>query len=99
MDSTRIERDTKVIQKMFWAGFFFLPWLWILVLINFRRELFDSSTPRAMRSYLIYSAIGSVIFTALFLAWVVAFQLNWRYWGHVGSQLLIYTPDTQWWNY
>ncbi len=54
---------------------------------------FSSSRPADLRR----SAIGAAIMTVVFVAWVTVFQTTWRSWGNVGSQLLIWTPDSRWW--
>lgn len=95
---TQSEQDTRVAKIMFTAGCFFLPWLWILLLIHYRMELLDRTAPAALRGYLFASAAGTVIVTALFLTWVILFQLNWQSWGQVGLSLLIYVPSLDsWW--
>ena len=95
---TQEEHNTRVAKIMFVAGCFFLPWLWILLLIHYRMELLDQAAPAALRRYLFASAAGTVVTTALFLTWVVMFQLNWQSWGQVGLSLLIYAPSSDaWW--
>lgn len=92
------ERDTQIAKTMFVAGLFCLPWLWILLLLRYWRDLLDVRTPARMRFYLISSALGTIVMTALFLSWVILFQLNWQSWGHIGLNLLIYVPSADvWW--
>lgn len=42
--------------------------------------------------------MGLAISIALFVSWVVYFQQNWRNWGNLGLNMLIYIPDdAAWW--
>lgn len=41
--------------------------------------------------------IGLAISVALFVSWVVIFQQQWRNWGTLGLNMLIYVPDATWW--
>jgi hypothetical protein len=97
---THDERDVAVARKLFWAGCAFLPWLWIMCLLHYRERWFDAGAPPALRWYLRAQAVGLVLATAAFVAWEVVFQLGWRSWGALGTNMLIYVPGsdaTQWW--
>lgn len=90
-------RDAAVARKLFWAGCACLPWLWVLCLLHYRAKLWDARTHPALRWYLRAQACGLVLSTAAFVAWVTVFQMRWRGWGDLGTNLLIYVPDTRWW--
>lgn len=95
---TRDEQDVTVARKMFFAGCAFLPWLWIMCLLHFRSRLWDKEAPAALRWYLRAQLIGLVIVTVGFIAWVVSFQQQWRSWGSIGANMLVYAPNqAQWW--
>lgn len=47
---TRDERDVSIAKKIFIAGCFFLPWLWILLLLRYRSRYFEADCPPALRS-------------------------------------------------
>jgi presenilin enhancer 2 len=53
MDPTEdiMDSNTKidVAKKMFYGGFLFLPWLWIVNYLLFRKDLTRQSTPEAVK--------------------------------------------------
>lgn len=46
----RLKEKVNVARKMFWGGCAFLPFLWMVNLIYFRKELLSSSTPAPLKS-------------------------------------------------
>jgi len=46
---TRDERDVSVARKLFFAGCLLLPWLWILLLIHYRRRYFERDCPAQLQ--------------------------------------------------
>lgn len=43
------EADTAVARRLFIAGCFLLPWLWIVMLVHFRKRIFDKDAPPMLR--------------------------------------------------
>ena len=46
----RLKEQVNVARKMFWGGCALLPFLWMVNLIYFRKELMSSSTPAPLKS-------------------------------------------------
>ncbi len=46
---SRDELDTSICRKIFWGGCLLLPFLWLLLLIRYRKRWFDRDSPPAMR--------------------------------------------------
>lgn len=47
-----------------------------------------------------YAALGFVVYTALFLVWIIIFQTQWQSWGALGINGLVWQPSAyQWWLY
>lgn len=44
-----VHPDVIIARKLFFAGCAFLPWLWILCLMHYRRQLFDKSALPELR--------------------------------------------------
>lgn len=100
MDLRKIKDEDKVVlcKKYYWAGFFFLPFLWLINSVWFFNEAFrkPAYTEQPMiKSYVIRSMIGSILWTVAIVAWVTVFQLNRVSWGIVGEDLSFTIPKGQ----
>lgn len=76
-------------------GFLLLPWLWAVNCLYFWPVLWKSSAhphphPQ-LRYYVVGSAYGFLVFTALLSSWALTFALGGeRLFGHVWNELLMY---------
>jgi hypothetical protein len=43
------EADITTARRLFIAGCFLLPWLWIVMLIHYRKRIFDKDAPPELR--------------------------------------------------
>jgi len=77
------------------GGFFFLPFLWFVNAIWFFNEAFRKSAyeeQKMIKSYVIRSAIGAIIWAAGLIAWIVVFQLKRAEWGEFADSLSFIIP-------
>jgi len=82
-------------RKYFFGGFALLPFLWFVNVVWFFREAFivpAYEQQKQIRTYLIRSGIGVLVWTAIIAAWVTVFQMNRADWGATGDQLSFIIP-------
>jgi len=82
-------------RKYFFGGFALLPFLWFVNVVWFFREAFivpAYEQQKQIRTYLIRSGIGVLVWTAIIAAWVTVFQMNLADWGATGDQLSFIIP-------
>lgn len=87
------EESLKQAQNFFRFGFILLPWLWAVNCLYFWPVLRKSSAHShpQLRYYVVGSAIGFLIFTALLSSWALTFALGGDHlFGHVWNDLVMY---------
>uniref|UniRef100_T1IP80 Gamma-secretase subunit PEN-2 n=1 Tax=Strigamia maritima TaxID=126957 RepID=T1IP80_STRMM len=97
MDLGKMKNEQKLYLCRWYyrGGFLFLPFLWFVNFFwffneAFRKQAFDEQ--RQIRSYVIRSAIGSLFWTAVFIAWVVVFQTHRAGWGETADYMSFIIP-------
>eukprot|EP00045_Choanoeca_perplexa_P000766 m.16010 g.16010 ORF g.16010 m.16010 type:complete len:95 (-) comp10527_c0_seq1:206-490(-) len=90
MDLNRASEEDKlkVCRYYFYGGFLFLPWLWIVNAVWFFNE---SRTNSKIRSMVIVSALGAVVWMAALIAWAIIYQNNRADWEN-GDKLAVVIP-------
>jgi presenilin enhancer 2 len=84
-----------ICRKYYMAGFAFLPLLWLINAIWFYRQAFKVEPypqQAQIRTYVIRSAIGTVIWTVIIVAWNITFQLLRTKMGPIGDYLTFVSP-------
>ena len=85
-DDALQEDDVVVARKLYKAGFFLLPWLWFVLVVNF----YSKSKQNAQLAYYVKRAsLGFLVATLVLVTWIAVFQVYWRSWGQVGVSLLV----------
>lgn len=97
MDLTRTQDQDKLdlCRKYYYGGFALLPFLWFINAVWFFNEAFrQPSYPqqKQIRSYVIRSGIGAVVWTIAIIAWIVTFQLNRADWGATADYMSFIMP-------
>lgn len=73
--------DVSAARKMFYAGFAFLPFVWFLNWIQFRKLANTPSAPDNFKFYIRGSLIGWIISFAMWGIWLAVFYSNLYGWG------------------
>lgn len=97
MDLKRVKNEEKLdlCRKYYLGGFFLLPFLWIVNSIWFFQEAFLKSQydqQRQIRTYVIRSILGSLVWIAVIVTWVVIFQLKRAEWGATADYISFIIP-------
>ncbi|KAL7223401.1 hypothetical protein ACSBR1_024952 [Camellia fascicularis] len=78
-------------RRFFKFGFFFMPFLWALNCLYFWPVLRHSRSFPQFRHYVVGSAVGFVVFTALLSSWALTFAIGGeRLFGPVWNELVMY---------
>jgi len=84
------------IHFYFLGGFLALPFLWFVNAIWFFKYAFlkpHFEEQAAIRQYVIRSAIGSFVWIAALVAWVIVYQLNRASWGATADYFTFVIPQ------
>uniref|UniRef100_A0A0D6R6Y5 Gamma-secretase subunit PEN-2 n=1 Tax=Araucaria cunninghamii TaxID=56994 RepID=A0A0D6R6Y5_ARACU len=85
------EESVKQARNFFYGGFFLLPWLWFLNVFYFWPTLRHPSSFSNIRPYVVWSAIGFVVYTVVLLSWALAFSVGGeQLFGSVWKHLAVY---------
>ena len=99
IDSDSEERDNderrRVSTRLFYGGCFFLPWVWILNALYFRKILLNRSGDAIVRRNCVLGLIGASIWVVAFIVWVCVYQTMWSSWGSFGQTISIVYPKGQ----
>ncbi|KAK9753845.1 Presenilin enhancer-2 subunit of gamma secretase [Popillia japonica] len=97
MDLSKMSNDKKLdlCRHYFKAGFALLPFVWAVNAVwffneAFKRDQYDEQ-PQIKR-YVIYSAIGSILWSIIIAIWIIVFQVYRVSWGAIGDNLSFIIP-------
>ncbi|XP_067937612.1 gamma-secretase subunit PEN-2-like [Watersipora subatra] len=97
MDLSRASNEEKlnICRKYYLAGFAFLPFLWAVNAVWFFKYAFKTTEfpqQKKIRSYVIQSFVGSLIWLIALIIWISLYQLNRVSWGIIGDQISFIMP-------
>ncbi|XP_002732039.1 gamma-secretase subunit PEN-2-like [Saccoglossus kowalevskii] len=97
MDLKRVANPDKLdlCRTYYKGGFFCLPFLWIVNFIWFFKDAFikeEFPQQKQMRTYIIHSAIGSVVWLAIIASWVVVYQIYRPIWQPFADYIAFIIP-------
>ncbi|KAH3702540.1 hypothetical protein DPMN_077564 [Dreissena polymorpha] len=97
MDLKRVKNDEKLnlCRKYYLGGFALLPFLWFVNSVWFFQEAFfkpQYEEQRQIRTYVIRSIIGSIIWIGVIVTWVTIFQLKRADWGATADYMSMVIP-------
>ncbi|CAH3146884.1 unnamed protein product [Pocillopora meandrina] len=97
-DEEKVNLCRKYIIPIFlfiYGGFALLPFLWFINVVWFFREAFIKPTftgQSKLKSYVIKSAIGFLIWFAGLTAWIIIYQKYRASWGEFGDKISFVIP-------
>ncbi|GFQ82777.1 gamma-secretase subunit PEN-2 [Trichonephila clavata] len=97
MDLRKMKNDEKLklCRWYYRGGFFFLPFLWFVNSVWFFNEAFRKThfeEQKMIRTYVIRSGIGAIIWATGLIAWIVVYQLKRAEWGELADSLSFIIP-------
>ncbi|KAF7396413.1 gamma-secretase subunit pen-2 isoform X1 [Vespula maculifrons] len=97
MDLSKLTNEKKLhlCKWYFRVGFAFLPFLWTVNAIWFIREAFivpPYEEQKQIKKYVIFSAIGAIIWMIILVTWVIIFQTQRAAWGEFADNISYIFP-------
>jgi len=92
---TTNERKLYLCRWYFRAGFALLPFLWAVNTVWFFNEGFrkpEYDEQKQIKRYVVYSGIGTIIWSIIIITWVVIFQINRARWGEFADNISFIIP-------
>lgn len=89
------EDKLELCRKYYLGGFALLPFMWFVNTVWFFREAFTKESyeeQSKIRTYVIRSMIGTIIWTAIITAWCVVFQKYRASWGAIADDISFIIP-------
>ena len=69
----------KTARIYYISGFFLLPMMWLLVVLNWWKDRkMTTEKGKQMAKYIRVSLIGCTVWAVVLVAWILFFQLGWR---------------------
>ncbi|KAL8572027.1 hypothetical protein ACOMHN_038385 [Nucella lapillus] len=97
MDLRRVKDEDKLnLCRKYWiGGLALLPFLWFVNSVWFFNEAFRKppyDQQKMIRTYVVRSMVGTVVWVGLVVAWVTVFQLNRSSWGATADYMSFIIP-------
>ncbi|XP_050302227.1 gamma-secretase subunit pen-2 [Anthonomus grandis grandis] len=97
MDLTKLPNEKKLNLCMWYfrVGFAFLPFVWAVNAIWFFNEAFrkpEYPEQKQIKKYVIFSALGALLWLIILVSWITVFQLNRSSWGAFADQISFIIP-------
>lgn len=93
LDKASEEDKVKICKRYFIIGCFLLPFVWLVNSIWFFREAFIKKNGHPMiRRYVLSSILGTLIWTAVLVAWTYLYQTQRPNWGAFGDYISVIVP-------
>uniref|UniRef100_A0A0A9VWP5 Gamma-secretase subunit PEN-2 n=1 Tax=Lygus hesperus TaxID=30085 RepID=A0A0A9VWP5_LYGHE len=97
MDLSKVNNEDKLklCRWYFKAGFFCLPFVWLINSIWFFKDAFlkpEYDEQKSIRKLVIWSAIGALVWAIAVASWVTTYQTHRVAWGEFGDLISVVTP-------
>nr|BAN21058.1 presenilin enhancer, putative [Riptortus pedestris] len=97
MDLSKVKNNEKLNLCVWYfrAGFFCLPFVWLVNAVWFYKEAFKKppyEEQDSIKRYVIFSGIGAFIWTLAIGSWIYIFQTNRVAWGEFADSISFVTP-------
>ncbi|XP_066281617.1 gamma-secretase subunit PEN-2-like [Branchiostoma lanceolatum] len=97
MNLNRVKDEDKLelCRKYYYGGFFALPFLWFVNVFWFFKQAFIRPAfeqQQQIKSYIIKSLVGCILWTAVLVTWMTIFQLYRAEWGEVADNMSFIIP-------
>uniref|UniRef100_A0A1A9WJE2 Gamma-secretase subunit PEN-2 n=1 Tax=Glossina brevipalpis TaxID=37001 RepID=A0A1A9WJE2_9MUSC len=91
------EKKLQLCKIYFRTGFVFLPFVWAVNFCWFFKEAFKTpiaSYPeqKQIKNYVIYSALGTIVWLLLLTVWIIIFQAKRAEWGALADYMSFIIP-------
>ncbi|KAL0081385.1 gamma-secretase aspartyl protease complex, presenilin enhancer-2 subunit [Phycomyces blakesleeanus] len=81
-----------ISKKMFYGGFAFLPFLWLVNVMYFFTMCRKSTAPPALRKYVLMSLAGCILSFIALTTWYAVFVNKRVQWGQSADTITVVIP-------
>ncbi|XP_059613540.1 gamma-secretase subunit pen-2 [Phlebotomus argentipes] len=95
LDRVTNDRKLYLCRWYFRAGFACLPFVWAINTIWFFSEAFRKppyEEQAQIKKYVLYSALGSIVWLVVIISWVTIYQYHRAEWGEFGDRISLFIP-------
>ncbi|KAG2237202.1 hypothetical protein INT48_006606 [Thamnidium elegans] len=86
------EEHVSISKKMFYGGFAFLPFLWLVNFLYFFNTSRQPNAPKALKKYIYMSLVGCLIWFIILTSWYGLFVNRRISWGQVADRITVVIP-------
>ncbi|XP_053963066.1 gamma-secretase subunit pen-2 [Anastrepha ludens] len=89
------EKKLQLCRTYFRAGWAFLPFVWTINVCWFFNEAFRVAPypeQTKIKKYVIFSLIGSLVWAAILISWIIVFQTKRAEWGAMADYMSFIIP-------
>ncbi|KAI8083174.1 gamma-secretase aspartyl protease complex, presenilin enhancer-2 subunit [Halteromyces radiatus] len=92
LDKLGFDEMIIISKKMFYGGFAFLPFLWLVNFLYFFQQTRKPSAPKQLKHYVYLSLGGCLLWFIVLTTWYGIFVNERTYWGALGDKLTVVIP-------
>ncbi|ORZ17677.1 hypothetical protein BCR42DRAFT_349996 [Absidia repens] len=92
LDKLTFDEMVGISRKMFYGGFAFLPFLWLVNVMYFFQQSRKSSAPKQLKQYVLWSLGGCIIWFLGLTIWYALFVNERSKWGALGDKITVVIP-------
>ncbi|KAI8337743.1 presenilin enhancer 2 [Chlamydoabsidia padenii] len=92
LDKVGFDEMIIISRKMFYGGFVFLPFLWLVNCIYFFRQSRKPTAPALLKQYVHWSFAGCLVWFIGLTIWYGLFVNQRSNWGAIGDKLTVVIP-------
>ncbi|ORX62706.1 gamma-secretase subunit PEN-2-like protein [Hesseltinella vesiculosa] len=92
LDKLTFDEMLVISKKMFYGGFAFLPFLWLVNFIYFFGQAHRPTAPKQLKQYVYMSLAGCVLWFIALTTWYGVYVNRRSSWGALGDTLTVVIP-------
>ncbi|KAI9342168.1 gamma-secretase aspartyl protease complex, presenilin enhancer-2 subunit [Pilaira anomala] len=86
------EEHVSISKKMFYGGFAFLPFLWLVNFLYFFKTSKQPNAPPALKKYIYFSLTGCLVWFVILTSWYSLFINKRIAWGQAADRITVVIP-------
>lgn len=86
------EEHISISRKMFYGGFAFLPFLWLVNFVYFYKTIQQPNAPKVLKQYVYFSLAGCVTWFIILTTWYALFVSKRVSWGEGADRITVVIP-------
>ncbi|KAI9257920.1 gamma-secretase aspartyl protease complex, presenilin enhancer-2 subunit [Sporodiniella umbellata] len=92
LDKMSSEEHVSISKKMFYGGFAFLPFLWLVNFIYFFSTSRKADSPKELKKYIYLSLTGCIFWFILTTTWYALYVTKRISWGDTADRITVVIP-------